>query len=53
LQDIKDPTPIYLGLGIFVAMMAAAIFLLLRLNWEKILGRIAPWTVQKNNDGEN
>ncbi|MFY9301162.1 MAG: VTT domain-containing protein [Candidatus Nitrosotenuis sp.] len=53
LQDIKDPTPIYLGLGIFVAMMAAAIFLLLRLDWEKILGRIAPWTVQKDDDGQN
>jgi membrane protein DedA with SNARE-associated domain len=53
LQDIKDPTPIYLGLGIFVVMMGAAIFLLLRLDWEKILGRIAPWTVQKDDDGHN
>lgn len=50
LQDIKDPTPIYLGLGIFVVMMGAAIFLLLRLDWEKILGRIVPWTVQKDDD---
>lgn len=53
LQDIKDPTPIYLGLGIFVAMTAVIIFLLLRLDWEKILGRIAPWTIQKDDDEQN
>ncbi len=53
LADIKDPTPIYLGFGIFVAMMVAAIFLLLRLNWEKILGRVAPWTVQKDDEEKN
>ncbi len=53
LEEIKDPTPIYLGLGIFVAMTAAAVFLLLRLNWEKILGRVAPWTVQKDDENQN
>lgn len=53
LADIKDPTPIYFGFGIFVAMMAAAIILLLRLDWEKILGRVAPWTIQKDDEKEN
>jgi hypothetical protein len=50
LENIKDPTPIYVGFGVFVAMMVAAVFLLLRLNWEKILGRVAPWTLQKDDD---
>lgn len=53
LADLKDPTPIYLGFGVFVAMMVAAVFLLLRLNWEKILGKVAPWTLQKDDDSKN
>ncbi|MGI0003805.1 MAG: YqaA family protein [Candidatus Nitrosotenuis sp.] len=53
LQDIKDPFQIYLGFGIFVGMTVASIFLLLRLNWEKILGRVAPWTVQKDDENHN
>ena len=53
LADIKDPTPIYLGFGIFVVMMVATVFLLLRLDWAKILGRVAPWTVQKDDENKN
>ncbi|MGQ0605505.1 MAG: YqaA family protein [Candidatus Nitrosotenuis sp.] len=49
LEDIKDPTLVYVGFVIFVGIMAASIFLVLRLNWEKILGRVAPWTLQKDD----
>lgn len=50
LEEIKDPTAIYVGFGVFVTIMIVAILLLLRLNWEKILGRVAPWTLQKDDD---
>lgn len=50
LEEVKDPTALYVGFGVFVTIMIIAIFLLLRLNWEKILGRVAPWTLQKDDD---
>jgi len=50
LQDLDDPTAVYIGFAVFVAMTVVSVFLLLRLNWEKILGRFAPWTVQKGDD---
>lgn len=50
LEDIKDPTVIYVGFAIFVAIMVGSVFLVLRLNWERLLGRFAPWTVQKDDD---
>ena len=50
LQDIQDPLPVYVGIIIFGAAMTSIVILLLRLNWEKILGRIAPWTLDDNDD---
>ena len=50
LQDIQDPLPVYVGIIIFGAAMTTIVILLLRLNWEKILGRIAPWTLDDNDD---
>jgi len=52
LQDVDDPTAVYVGFVVVVAMTAASVLLLLRLNWEKILGRFAPWTIQKDDDEE-
>ncbi|MFM8659123.1 MAG: DedA family protein [Candidatus Nitrosotenuis sp.] len=46
LENIKDPSVIYIGFGVFVAIMLAAVLLVLRMDWERILGRFAPWTVQ-------
>lgn len=51
LENVKDPMVVYVGFAVFAATMTAAILLLLRLNWEKILGRIAPWAVQKDDEG--
>jgi hypothetical protein len=31
-------------------VMTVTVILLLRLNWERILGRIAPWTLDDNDD---
>ncbi len=49
LEKIDDATPIYIGIIIFGAMMTAVIVLLLRLDWARILGRFAPWTLDENN----
>jgi membrane protein DedA with SNARE-associated domain len=50
LEDIKDPTVIYVGVAVFVGIMVGSVFAVLRLNWEKLLGRFAPWTIQKDDD---
>jgi membrane protein DedA with SNARE-associated domain len=50
LEDVTDVTTVYVGIIIFVVMMTVAIILLLRLDWAKILGRFAPWTLDENND---
>ena len=52
LQDIEDPMPVYVGIVAFAIAMSIIIILLLRLNWEKILGRVAPWTLD-DDDNEN
>ena len=49
LENIDDATPIYIGIVVFGASMTAVIVLLLRLDWEKILGKFAPWTLDENN----
>jgi membrane protein DedA with SNARE-associated domain len=49
LENIDDATPIYIGFIIFVVMMTAVIILLLRLDWARILGKFAPWTLDENN----
>jgi len=52
LQDIEDPMPVYVGIVAFAIAMSIIIILLLRLNWERILGRVAPWTLD-DDDNEN
>ena len=52
LQYIEDPLPVYVGIIILGIAMTVTVILLLRLNWERILGKIAPWTLD-DNDGNN
>ena len=52
LQGIDDPLPVYIGIIALGAAMTIVVILLLRLNWEKILGRIAPWTLD-DDDSNN
>lgn len=49
LENIDDATPIYVGIIVFGVMMTTVVVLLLRLDWERILGRFAPWTLDENN----
>ena len=53
LQDIEDPLPIYIGIVILGLAMTITVILLLRLNWEKILSRVAPWTLEDDDDNQN
>jgi len=50
LEDIDDPLAIYAGMIVFGAIMTAIVILLLRLDWERILGRVAPWTLDGDED---
>ena len=45
LEDIDDATPVYAGMIIFGAALTAVVIVLLRLDWAKALGRVAPWTL--------
>jgi membrane protein DedA with SNARE-associated domain len=53
LEDVNDPTPIYLGIVIFAVMMTAVIVILLKLDWARIMSKFAPWTLDENNKDEN
>ena len=53
LQRIDDPLPVYIGIIALGAAMTIVIVLLLRLNWEKILGKVAPWTLDDDDDANN
>ena len=50
LEDVEDPAPVYIGIILFGIIMTVTVILLLRLNWAKILGRIAPWTLEDEED---
>ena len=49
LENIDDATPVYIGIIIFGVMMTSVVVLLLRLDWQRILGKFAPWTLDENN----
>jgi len=53
LRDIEDPLPIYIGIIILGLAMTIIVILLLRLNWERILSRVAPWTLEDDDDNQN
>ncbi len=52
LENIDDSTPIYIGIIVFGISMVAVIILLLRLDWTRILGRFAPWTLVDDEDSK-
>ena len=54
LREIDDPLPVYIGIIALGIAMTVVVILLLRLNWEKILGRVAPWTLEDDdNNNQN
>ena len=53
LEDIEDVSTIYIGIAVFAAMMTSIVILLLKLDWQRIMGRFAPWTLDENNNNED
>ena len=49
LENVDDATPVYMGIVIFGILMTTVVVLLLRLDWQRILGKFAPWTLDENN----
>lgn len=50
LKEIHGTGELYIGIVIFVGMMTTVVVLLLRLDWARILGKVAPWTVNPEKD---
>ncbi len=46
------PTPIILGIVIFGVAMTSVVVLLLRMDWNRILGNILPWTVEDDDEDQ-
>ena len=53
LEDIDDPFAVYAGMIVFGAVMTVIVILLLRLDWERILGKVAPWTLDDDDATQN
>ena len=52
LENVDDTTPVYIGIAIFAVIMTAIIVLLLKLDWQRIMAKFAPWTLDENNEEE-
>ncbi|MCE2509220.1 MAG: VTT domain-containing protein [Nitrosopumilaceae archaeon] len=52
LESAEDMGDVYVGVIVFGVAMAAVVVLLLRLDWERILGRVAPWTLKDDDAKE-
>ncbi len=53
LENIEDVSTIYIGIAVFAAIMTSIVILLLKLDWQRIMGRLAPWTLDENNPDED
>jgi len=53
LENIDDVTPVYIGIIVFGIIMTVIIVLLLKLDWQRIMGKFAPWTLDENNPEED
>ena len=52
LENIENMGDVYVGVIVFGVAMAVVVVLLLRLDWERILGRVAPWTLRDDDTKE-
>jgi len=50
LEQVEDPTAIYAGIIVFAVALTVIVILMFRLDWHRILGTVAPWTL---DDDEN
>ena len=49
LENVEDVSAIYIAIAVFAAIMTSIVILLLKLDWQRIMGRFAPWTLDENN----
>lgn len=49
LENVTSMTEVYLGMAVFGVAMALVIVLLLRMDWGRILGRVAPWALKDDD----
>ena len=52
LENVDDATPVYIGFLIFAAAMTGVIILVLKLDWQRIMVKFAPWTLDENSDDD-
>jgi membrane protein DedA with SNARE-associated domain len=50
LENIEDPSIVYIGMVVFAGALTAIVILMLRLDWHRILGRVAPWTISDDDE---
>lgn len=50
MENLEDPTIIYIGMIVFAAILTIMVILLLRLDWARILGKVAPWTLYEDEN---
>ena len=53
LERVGNVTEVYIATAVFVAIITSVVVLMLRLNWEKVLGKVAPWTLKPSTDENN
>lgn len=52
LDDVDDMNVVYSGIVFFAVLMTIVIVLLLRLDWQKVLGKVAPWTIDVDDEDQ-
>lgn len=50
LGKVQNMNEIYIGTAFFIGITTGIVILMLRLNWEKILGKVAPWALNPDKD---
>ena len=53
LEHVESTSTIYAGMIVFGVVLSVMIILLLRLDWEKVLGKMAPWTLNNKENDED
>ena len=53
LENVDDATPVYIGIAIFAAAMTGVIILVLKLDWQRIMVKFAPWTLDEHSGDNN
>lgn len=53
LEQIENPLTVYVGFIVFGVALTSIVILMFKLDWHKILGKAAPWTLYDENDENN